>query len=114
MPSKLPAQRNVFRGNISNERRLFIAGAQINTAGGNVTIIGGGGEESRLPLNVAISDVVGSSGGVTQRLREREGLCILSLGESAPSQFRRILVGWCTLMFSRRTDQGDVFEFLCR
>jgi hypothetical protein len=111
MPSRLPAQRNEFRGNISNERGLFMAGAQINTAGGNVTIIGGGGEESR---NVAFSDAVGSSGGVSQRIREREGLCILSLGESASSQFRRIRVGWCTLMFAWRMDHRDVFEFLCR
>jgi hypothetical protein len=89
MPFDTSTQQNEFLGNISNERGLFMAGAQLNTAGGNITIIGGGGD-SRIPLNVAFGDVVGGSGGGAQRLRECEGPCILSLGESAQASLVRI------------------------
>jgi hypothetical protein len=96
MPPETSAQQNEFFGSITNEHRLFMAGAQLNTAGGNITTIGGGGENNRLPLNVAFSDEVSCSGGGAQRLRVREGLCVLSLGESAYTTYvcvedRRVL-----------------------
>ncbi len=60
-----------------------MAGVQLNTAGGNITIIGGGRGDSRIPLDFTLSDDEGGSSGGAQRLREREGLCVLSLGKSA-------------------------------
>jgi hypothetical protein len=83
MPSDMSAQRNKFLGSISNERGLFMAGAQLNTGGGNITIIGGRGDDSRLPVSGSFGDGAGGGGGGASRLREREGLCLLSFGESA-------------------------------
>jgi hypothetical protein len=80
-----------------------MARAQLNTAGDNITIISGGGGDSPLPLNVTIGDDVAGTSVGAQRLRGREGLCVLFLGKVAQA---------CLV---RATDPSrDSLEFLCR
>ncbi len=83
MSTEASAQRNGFLGSQSYESGVFVAGAQFNTGGGNVTIIGGREGDGQLPRRVSFSGEVEGESGSASRLREREGLCVLSRGESA-------------------------------
>jgi hypothetical protein len=78
MPLAPLRQNNEFRGSLSNERGLFMAGAQLNTGGGNITIIGGGCDQ--LPRYITAQEDIGGDNSARD-LPEGERLCVLSLGE---------------------------------
>ncbi len=77
MSAEASSQRNEFHGNLSNERGLFMAGAQLITGGGNINIFGGG----HFPHSVGVPDDGGKSAGSAASLLESEGLCVLCFGE---------------------------------
>jgi hypothetical protein len=89
MSFRTSAQRNEFLGSLSNERGVFFAGAQFNTGGGNVTIIGGRGEESPLLQRARFTGGAESDSGGACHIRDCQGLCVLSLGELARALLAR-------------------------
>ncbi len=77
------SQRNQFYGALSNQDGLLMAGAQLSTGGGDIHIYGGASSAGgHFPHRIAVRGD-GWDSGDTAGLLEREGLCVLCIGESA-------------------------------